>query len=75
MSIEISNLTKIYKVKGRDIIALNNITLSIKEGEFVGLLGPNGAGKTTLTKILATLVSPDHGTAFIDNINIKNSKK
>ncbi|MHA1867067.1 MAG: ABC transporter ATP-binding protein [Candidatus Heimdallarchaeaceae archaeon] len=75
MSIKISNLTKTYKVKGREITALNNISLSIKEGEFLGLLGPNGAGKTTLTKILATLVSPDQGTAFINNINIKNSKK
>jgi ABC-2 type transport system ATP-binding protein len=46
--------------------ALNGVTLSVDQGEFFGLLGQNGAGKTTLFKILATLVIPDTGHAFVD---------
>ena len=50
-SIEISNLTKKFKEK----IAVNNISLKIKEGELFALLGTNGAGKTTTIKMLSTL--------------------
>lgn len=45
--------------------ALQNISCEVRSGEFFGLLGPNGAGKTTLFKMLATLVTPDDGTAII----------
>ncbi|HUQ84458.1 MAG TPA: ABC transporter ATP-binding protein [Gemmatimonadaceae bacterium] len=45
--------------------ALRDVSCEIRPGEFFGLLGPNGAGKTTLFKMLATLVTPDEGTAII----------
>jgi ABC-2 type transport system ATP-binding protein len=45
--------------------ALRDVSCEIRAGEFFGLLGPNGAGKTTLFKMLATLVTPDEGTAII----------
>jgi ABC-2 type transport system ATP-binding protein len=48
-----------------DIIAVNSIDLSIKEGELFSLLGPNGAGKTTLIKMLCCLLKPSGGTATI----------
>ncbi len=75
--IETINLTKVYDLKGKknQIKALNNINISIKEGEIFGLLGPNGAGKTTLVSILTTLLQPTSGDAYIDGINIiKNPK-
>jgi len=75
VSIEISNLCKSYIRKGKEIKALDNISLNIKEGEFVGLLGPNGAGKTTLSKILSTLLLPTSGEAFIDGTSIFEDKK
>ena len=75
MSIEVRNVSKIYSKRGKEIAALDNISLSINEGEFVGLLGPNGAGKTTLTKILTTLVLPTSGEAYIDGINVNDDKK
>ena len=76
--IEISNLSKIFILKGKKtkITALNNVNLSIKEGEIFGLLGPNGAGKTTLIHILTTIKQPTSGYATIDGINIlKNPKQ
>ncbi len=70
--IETFNLTKSYKLreKNKEIDALNNVNLSIKEGEIFGLLGPNGAGKTTFIQILTTLKQPTTGYALIDGYNI-----
>jgi ABC-2 type transport system ATP-binding protein len=50
--------------------ALDNVSLDIRSGEFFGLLGSNGAGKTTLFKILATLVTPDEGTAAVNGHDV-----
>ncbi len=64
-AIEITNLSKIYKVKKKDFYALKDINLIIEKGEIFGLLGPNGAGKTTLLSILIGLLYPDKGDAKI----------
>ncbi len=74
MSIEIENLYKEYQKKGDRVVALDNVSLNIKEGDFIGLLGPNGAGKTTLTKILTTLLLPTSGDAYINDVSIKDDK-
>ena len=73
--IETFDLTKIYPLKGskEGVTALNNVNISIKEGEIFGLLGPNGAGKTTLIQILTTIQSPTSGYALIDGYNILKS--
>jgi len=60
--IETINLTKKYG----ELIALNNLNLTIAEGDCYGFIGPNGAGKTTTIKILATLLKPTWGEARID---------
>ncbi|NEQ54734.1 MAG: ATP-binding cassette domain-containing protein [Leptolyngbya sp. SIO3F4] len=60
--IETINLTKKYG----ELIALNNLNLTIDEGDCFGFIGPNGAGKTTTIKILATLLKPTWGEARID---------
>jgi len=60
------NLTKRY----RNLTALCNLNLEVKEGEIFGYIGPNGAGKTTTLKILATLLAPTSGTATIDGHDI-----
>ena len=72
--IETFDLTKDYKLKGGGKIrALNNINISINEGEIFGLLGPNGAGKTTLVSILSTLIQPTKGFAKIYGFDIRKS--
>ena len=65
--IEIKGLTKSYK----SLVALKNLNLTIEEGDLFGFIGPNGAGKTTTLKILATLLQPDRGDAWIDGWSVK----
>lgn len=55
---------------GQTTEALRNFTCSIAAGEFFGLLGPNGAGKSTLFRLLATLISPNSGTARVNGLDI-----
>lgn len=59
--IEIQGLTKRYG----ELIALNNLNLTIEEGAVVGFIGPNGAGKTTTMRILTTLLQPSSGKAWV----------
>ena len=64
--IETVNLTRKYG----DLVALDNLNLSIEAGECFGFIGPNGAGKTTTIKILATLLKPTWGEARIDGFTV-----
>jgi len=64
------------KPKSREtILAVNNVSFKIREGELFGLLGPNGAGKTTLIKTLCTLLWPNAGTAMINGYDIRREPK
>ena len=60
--IEINNLTKNFG----DLTALDDVTVSLEQGQIVGLLGPNGSGKTTLIKILNGLLQPTSGSVTIN---------
>ncbi len=64
--IETINLTKKYG----ELIALNNLNLTINDGDCFGFIGPNGAGKTTTIKILATLLKPSSGQANVAGLTI-----
>jgi ABC-2 type transport system ATP-binding protein len=64
--IETINLTKRYG----ELVALDNLNLSITEGDCYGFIGPNGAGKTTTIKILATLLKPSSGQAQVAGFTI-----
>lgn len=67
-AIRIEGLTKKYK----DVVAVDNIYLSVHQGELFSLLGVNGAGKTTIIKILSCLTKPTSGDAFINGKSICN---
>jgi ABC-2 type transport system ATP-binding protein len=60
------NLHKRYN----SFVALKSLNLSIEEGDLFGFIGPNGAGKTTTIRILATLLEPNGGEAYINGINV-----
>ena len=62
------NLIKTYN-KGK-VKALDGLNLDVEEGTVLGVLGPNGAGKTTTVRILATLLSPDSGSATVAGIDV-----
>lgn len=65
-AIKIENLTKKYK----DVTAVDNLNLSIKQGELFSLLGVNGAGKTTTIKMLSGLTKPTSGDALLNGKSI-----
>ncbi len=64
--VEASGLVKRY----RAVTALDGLDLAVAEGSVLGLLGPNGAGKTTAVSILATLLTPDAGSAQVAGIDV-----
>ena len=65
-ALKVEKLTKIYSDKySKEIKALNNLNLEVKEGEIFGLLGPNGAGKTTFLNILAGTVIKNSGSVEV----------
>ena len=51
-------------------VAVDNLSFTANRGEIFGLLGPNGAGKTTTLRMLATLIRPDEGEAFVDGVSV-----
>jgi len=70
--IETRGLTKYYG----PLAALTDLSLQINEGDIFGFIGPNGAGKTTTMRILATLLEPTRGQAFINDLDVgKNGLK
>ena len=69
-AIKTVNLTKKYK----DLVAVNNLNLQIKQGELFSLLGVNGAGKTTTIKMLSCLTKPTSGDAFVEGHSISHDE-
>lgn len=70
-SIEITNLTKRYS----EHTAVDNISFSVKEGEFVGFLGTNGAGKSTTINMMSTLLAPTSGDIEICGYSIEKANE
>ena len=70
-SIELKSLTKSFG----DVIAVNDISLSVKNGEIFGFLGPNGAGKSTTIMILTTLLKPTSGQALLSGFDVMTNAK
>lgn len=70
--LEIKNLRKVYTTRfgGTEVRALNNISFSVEEGEFVAIMGESGSGKTTLLNIVASLDKPTSGEVLLNKRNI-----
>jgi putative ABC transport system ATP-binding protein len=75
--IELRNLRKVYRVGEEKVIALDNVSLDIKKGEFCCLLGTSGSGKSTMLNLMAGLEKPTKGTIRIkgEAIEKMNEKK
>ena len=76
-AIEVSHLRRTFvshigviRRTAREIVAVEDVSFEIQEGELFGLLGPNGAGKTTTTKMLTTLLIPTSGTAAVKGFDV-----
>ncbi len=72
---EAINIQGVNKVYGGKVRALNDINLSVEEGEVFGLVGPDGAGKSTLFNILTTLLLPDSGQIRMHNMDVTEDYK
>jgi ABC-2 type transport system ATP-binding protein len=71
-TIKVRNLRRVYRAtigvfrrKTKEVVAVDDISFDVQQGELFGLLGPNGAGKTTTVKMLTTLLIPTGGTAHV----------
>jgi ABC-2 type transport system ATP-binding protein len=73
--IAVRELYKTYSSGGKQVEALNGLSLSVPEGTLYGLLGPNGAGKTTALRILCTLLAPDRGSVEVSGVDALRSPR
>lgn len=70
--IQVNNISKIYKTSEIETVALDDVSFTIKKGEFVAIMGPSGSGKSTLMHILGGLDTPTSGTYTLDGQNVEN---
>jgi len=68
--VELRNLFKSYRRGGQTLPVLNDITLDIREGDFMALMGPSGSGKSTLLNLIAGLDQADSGTIHVAGVDI-----
>jgi len=73
--IEIKNLSKVFRTELVETLALNNVSLSVNDGEFVAIMGPSGCGKSTLLNILGLLDSPTSGGYLLDDVDISTKSE
>ncbi|QBQ56068.1 ABC transporter ATP-binding protein [Nitrosococcus wardiae] len=68
--VEVNNVSKSYQRGNQIIPVLDNISLTIAEGEFIALMGPSGSGKSTLLNLIAGIDTPDRGSLLVNHIDI-----
>jgi ABC-2 type transport system ATP-binding protein len=67
--LELDGLTKSFG----NLVAVNDVSLTLEPGDCFGFIGPNGAGKTTTIRIIATLLEPTAGTVIVDGADVRNN--
>jgi len=70
--IKITDLEKIYRTEEVETIALNKLSIEVKEGEFVAVMGPSGCGKSTLLNILGLLDDSDSGSFIFNGVEVSH---
>ena len=71
--IELTEVTKRYRVGDQEIRALDGINLTIEQGEYAAIIGPSGSGKSTLMHLLGCLDIPTTGKVVIDGVDVSNA--
>jgi len=72
--ITLTSISKVYRTSEIETVALDNLNLTIDEGEFVSIMGPSGCGKTTLLNIMGLLDMPTQGMLTINDVNVSRMK-
>ncbi len=72
---ELQNVTKIYKTRKKDILAIKDINLTIEKGDIFGIIGLSGAGKSTLIRCLNYLERPTSGNVYFNGVNLADLNK
>ena len=70
--IKLKGISKNYEISGEKIVALDNIDIEIKEGEFVSIIGKSGSGKSTMLNVMSMLDGWDEGDYILDGENVSN---
>jgi len=70
VKLTVENVSKAFHMRRESVHALENVSLTVQEGEFVCLVGPSGCGKTTLLNIIAGLEQPDSGRVLADGVPV-----
>ncbi|OXS60961.1 macrolide ABC transporter ATP-binding protein [Cohnella sp. CIP 111063] len=73
--IRIRNLNKIYRMGGETLNALDNVSLTVNEGDFVAIVGPSGSGKSTLMNVIGCLDTPSSGEYWLDGEEISRLRE
>lgn len=73
--IKIENLSKVFRTEEVETTALNNVSLEVKEGEFVAIMGPSGCGKSTLLNIIGLLDNPSSGNYYFNGEEVGHLKE
>ena len=73
--IQVENIVKSFSTEEVVTIALNGVSMEVKEGEFVAIMGPSGCGKSTLLNILGLLDNPNEGTYRLDGVEVARMKE
>jgi len=70
--ITLSGITKVYRTNEIETVALDNVNISVKKGEFLSIMGPSGCGKSTLLNIIGLLDRPTEGTVEINDTRVES---
>ncbi len=75
--LEVHSLNKVYTTRfgGNKVQALNNVSFSVEEGEYIAIMGESGSGKTTLLNILASLDRPSSGSVLLNGKNLEDIRE
>jgi putative ABC transport system ATP-binding protein len=68
--IQLNNLSKTYHSEGNPVVAVENVSLTVNEAEFIAIVGSSGSGKTTLLNLIGGLDKPTSGKVFIEDTDI-----